>query len=110
MTNTVEGFMQQAKKAKENVQKAQDELSKETVIGQAGAGMVQITANGQGEVLEIHIDDSVYDGDKQVLKGLLIAAMNDIKSKCEEVKSKKMQSMLGEIGLPANFMSSFIKS
>lgn len=62
----------------------------------SGGGMVSIKINGAGEVLDISIDDSLYE-DKESLSILLISAMNDAIKLIENEKKNMASNMLGDI-------------
>ena len=49
-------LMQLVGEMQEQMQKAQEELDKETVESSAGGGMVTVTATGSGEITQIKID------------------------------------------------------
>jgi DNA-binding YbaB/EbfC family protein len=96
-------IMKQAKGMQEKVKQIQDELAVTQVVGEAGAGMVKLTINGNGEALHISIEDAVYQEDKRILQGLIIAAVNDANHKRETLKKDKMTTMMTSMGLPADF-------
>ena len=60
----------------------------------AGGGLIEITANGTGEVIDLNIDDSMLD-DKDLLQLLLISAMNDANKLAEENKKSQAMGMMG---------------
>jgi len=60
----------------------------------AGGGLVEVTANGAGEVVDITIDDSLLD-DKESLQILLISVMNDINKMVEDNKKSQAMGMMG---------------
>jgi len=60
----------------------------------AGGGLVEVTANGTGEVIDMNIDDSLLD-DKESLQILLISAMNDINKMVEDNKKSQAMGMMG---------------
>ncbi|KIM09906.1 MAG: nucleoid-associated protein [Sulfurovum sp. FS06-10] len=69
-----------------------------TMTAKAGGGMVEVTANGGGEIIDISIDDSILD-DKESLQILLISAMNDVLRMVEDnKKSQAMNSLGGMMG------------
>ena len=61
-------LMKQAQKMQEQMQQAQEDMAKEVVTGEAGAGMVRITMNCRHEVQGIAIDDAVLGDDKECSK------------------------------------------
>ena len=93
--------MQQAKGMQQKLKQVQEDLAAIHLTGEAGAGMVQLTINGKGEALNIKIDDSVYNEDKKILKGLIVAAINDANHKREAKKKEIMGGLMSSVGLPS---------
>ncbi len=60
----------------------------------SGGGMVEVKANGKGEIIDIEIDDSLLE-DKESLQILLISAVNDINKMVEDNKKSQAMSMMG---------------
>jgi len=60
----------------------------------AGGGLVEVTANGAGEVIDLNIDDTLLE-DKEYLQILLISAMNDVAKSVEENKKSQAMGMMG---------------
>ena len=67
----------------------------------AGGGLIEITANGAGEVIDLNIDDSMLD-DKNLLQILLMSAMNDVAKMIEDNKKSQAMGMMGGINPLAN--------
>lgn len=72
MSKMSEMMGQMQEKAKE----MQEQAKNIEFTAKAGGGLIEVTANGAGEVIDINIDDSLLD-DKESLQILLISAMND---------------------------------
>lgn len=87
MSKLLEGLQESAKKIEEDL------ASKEFTV-KTGGGMVKITANGIGEVLDVDIDDSLLE-DKVSLQILLIAAMNDANKMVEDNRKNSAMGALG---------------
>ncbi|SHO80976.1 FIG000557: hypothetical protein co-occurring with RecR [hydrothermal vent metagenome] len=75
----------------------QEDLKAVELTSKSGGGMVEIKANGSGEVIDISIDDSLLD-DKESLQILLISAINDITKMVEDNKKSQAMSMMGGLG------------
>jgi len=60
----------------------------------SGGGLIELRANGLGEIIDIDIDDSLMD-DKESLQILLISAMNDISKMVEDNKKSQAMGMMG---------------
>ena len=75
--------------------KDMEEKSKSiNLTAKAGGGMVEVTANGVGEVIDITIDDTLLE-DKESLQILLISAINDVNKMVEDNKKSQAMGMLG---------------
>src|SRR3546814_10496272 len=69
--------------------------------GQAGAGLVNATLNGKGELKGIKIDKSLVDPEEvEVLEDLIIAAVADAKGKVEAMVQEETQKLMGGLKLP----------
>ena len=102
-------LMQQAKVMQEKMAKIQQDLAKKSIVGSAGGGMVQITVNGQGEVLSAAIEKAVIDaGEAEMLQDLIVAATNDALRKAKELSKSELAQLTGGLNLPglSNFMQS----
>jgi DNA-binding YbaB/EbfC family protein len=70
-------IFQQAQQIQEQLRKAQEALGQKQVVGDAGGGMVTVTATGRGELLRVQIDPRVVDKeDVPMLEDLVLAATN----------------------------------
>ena len=77
--------------------KAQElqEKSKETILtAKGGGGMIKVSANGMGEIIDITIDDSLME-DREALQILLISTINDVLKMVEDNKKSQAMGMLG---------------
>ena len=93
------GLMKQAQQMQANMKKAQDELAKVEVEGQAGSGMVKVTMTCAHEVRRIKLDDSVM-GDKEMLEDLVAAALNDAVKQVAATTKAKMSGFGAGLNLP----------
>ena len=93
-------LMQQAQQMQEDMQKAQEEMAKETVEGSAGGGAVTVKATGTGKILEIKIKKEAIDpDDPETLEDLVLAAVNSALQAAEELAQSKLNlGALGDLG------------
>lgn len=87
-------LMKQAQQMQANMQKAQEELAKMEVTGQAGGGMVQITMTGKHDVKRVSIEESLFQDDKDMLEDLIAAAVNDAVRQVEKTTQERMAGMM----------------
>ncbi len=81
----------------ENAKKLQAELESKIFKVKSGGGMVEVSINGKGEVIDINIDDSLLE-DKDSLQILLIGAINDANKMVEDNRQNSALGMLGSMG------------
>jgi hypothetical protein len=93
------GLMKQAQQMQANMKKAQDELAKIEVEGQAASGMVKITMTCSHDVRRVQLDASVMD-DKDMLEDLIVAAMNDAVKQVAATTKTKMSGFGAGLNLP----------
>ncbi|MGE8943745.1 YbaB/EbfC family nucleoid-associated protein [Leptospira interrogans] len=95
------GMMKQAQELQARFQKMQEQLSEMEIDGQSGAGLVQVTLNGKGEMRRLKIDPSLMKPDEaEILEDLIIAGFQDAKAKVEASMQSKMQELTGGLPLP----------
>jgi DNA-binding YbaB/EbfC family protein len=84
-------------KVQEEAKKLQEESEAKIFAAKSGGGMVKVSANGKGEVVDIELDDSLLE-DKDSMQILLISAINDVLKMVEEEKKLQAANMLGSLG------------
>jgi DNA-binding YbaB/EbfC family protein len=72
----------------------QEEAKNVELTAKAGGGLIEITANGAGEIIDLNIDESLLD-DKEALQILLISVMNDVNRMVEENKKSQAMNIMG---------------
>lgn len=107
MKGSMSDLMQQAQSMQAEFQKAQEDLAKAEVTGEAGAGLVSVVMTGRHDVKRVSIDDAVFTEDKEVLEDLLAAAVNDAVRKIEAHNREAMSGMASGLNLPAGFKMPF---
>lgn len=94
-------MMKQAKQLQEKMGEMQTAVEAVSQTGTAGGGLVNVTLNGKGALLEIKIDPSLLkEGEIEILEDLIVAAHGDAKAKIEETLQSKMQELAGGLQLP----------
>jgi hypothetical protein len=107
MKGALGDMMKKAQEMQENMQKAQAELAKKEVIGEAGGGMVSVVMRGTHEVNRVTIDPSLVGEDVEMLEDLIAAAVNDAVHKVEKSNQDAMQEMTAGLNLPPGFKLPF---
>ena len=80
---------------------AQDALNAQQFEGTAGGGMVKVVMNGQRQMLEINLDESVVDPeDIEMLQDLIMSAVNEAMRKADEKMESEMGKLTGGLNIP----------
>ena len=94
-------LLKQAQEMQARMAKIQEELSQKTVEGSAGGGMVQVTVNGQFNLVAVKIEPSVVNSsEKEMLEDLILAAVNDGMRKARDLVSTEMSKLTGGLKIP----------
>jgi nucleoid-associated protein EbfC len=93
-------LMKQAQQMQERMQALQQELAQLEVMGEAGAGLVQVTMDGRHAARRVRIDPSLASEEIAVLEDLIAAAINDAVRRVERAQQEKMAGLTAGMGLP----------
>ena len=88
-------LLKQAQDVQKQIEKVQGQLSDMIIESESGGGMVKVKVNGKQEVLELCIDESTLQEDKEVVEDLIVSAMNKALSKAQADSQEKMNSVTG---------------
>jgi len=99
----IAAMMKQAQMMQSRMQEVQDEVGQKTVEASAGGGLVNVTANGKGEIVSIKIDPKAIEAnDLEMLEDLVLAAVNEAHRRAEEMMKAALSRVAGPLagGLP----------
>ena len=88
-------LLKQAQEMQTQIEEVQNQLSDMIIDAESGGGMVSVKVNGKQEVLELNIEESALDEDKELLEDLIISAINKGLSKAQAESQNKMNSVTG---------------
>ena len=75
-------------------------ISNLRVMGDAGAGMVQVTSTGDGAIVDVKINRALFDSeDNKMLEDLVMAATNDAVQKAKQAAEYELKSITGGLDL-----------
>ena len=94
-------MMRQAQDLQEKLAAVQDEIKEATVEASAGGGVVNVVLGGDQRLREVTIDPDVVDPeDTEMLRDLLIAAVNEAKEKLDQLQEERMAGLTDGLPLP----------
>ena len=100
-------LISQAKKMQEKMKETQDALKKIEVEGISGGNTVKVIMNGDGDLKNIFLGETLSKEPKVIIEDLIVAALNDAKSKLKKKTSEEISKVTGGIGLPPGFKLPF---
>lgn len=101
-------MMKQAQAMQERMAEMQAGLERVEITGQSGAGMVQVTLTGKGDLKKLKIDPTLMDpAEAEVVEDLIVAAHADAKAKVEAHTAEEMAKLTGGLNLPAGMKLPF---
>ena len=104
----IAGLMKQASQMQKKMEDMQAALEAATIEGSAGAGMVQLTLSGKGELKSVRIDPKLADpAEMEMLQDLMVAAHADAKRKIDAHAAEEMQKVTGGLNLPGGMKLPF---
>ena len=106
MKGNIAQLMQQAQRMQENMQRAQEDLAKLEVTGNAGGGMVSVTISGRMDCRKVRIDPSVL-ADPEMAEDLIAAAFNDAVNKVNVESQAKMSAATAGMPVPPGMKMPF---
>lgn len=94
-------LMKQAQAMQEKMAEAQERLDRIEVTGEAGAGLVRVTASARGELRGLEIDPSIFSPeDKEVAEDLILAAIKDAQARASARAQEEMAKVTEGLNLP----------
>jgi DNA-binding YbaB/EbfC family protein len=94
-------IMKQAQEMQAKMAEAQSRLDAIEVTGEAGAGLVKVTASAKGEVRGLSVDPSLFKPEEQeVVEDLIVAAVQDAQARAQVAAQEEMGKITEGMGLP----------
>ena len=94
-------MMKQAQDVQNKMGEMQARLEEEETEGSSGGGMVKIVMSGKGSAKRLSVDASLLKAEeKEMLEDLIVAAINDAKTKIDSRAAQEMSKLASGLGLP----------
>jgi len=93
-------IMNQARRMKDQLAKAQEQLKTRVVDADSGGGVVKVFANGANEIVGVKIKPEAVDPeDVAMLEDLVMVAANAALAKAKKMADDEMSKITGGLGL-----------
>ena len=93
-------IIDKAKELEAKMKESQENIKKIRVEGVSGSNSVKVVLDGEGEMQNIEISDSILKEDKSIVEDLIVAAHNDAKTKLKTKTSEEISKATGGFGIP----------
>ena len=94
-------IMKQAQEMQSRMSEAQNRLDEIEVTGEAGAGLVKVTASAKGTVQRLTIDPSLFvPEEREMVEDLIVAAMQDAQARAMTAAQAEMAKVTEGLDLP----------
>ena len=101
-------MMKAAQEMQGKMAEMQASLDTITVEGQAGGGLVKVTATAKGDLKALSIDRSIFrEEDREMVEDLILAAVKDAQARGAERMNDEMRRVTEGLGLPPGMMPGF---
>ena len=88
-------MLKQAQQVQKQIEDVQNELDDLNINGESGGGMVKATVNGKMELLNLDLQNEVFEEDKDLIEDLIISAINNAMTKAQEESQSRMNAVTG---------------
>ncbi len=94
-------MMKQIQQMQQQMEETQKEIERRTVEATAGGGVVRATVSGGLDLVELEIDPDVVDPeDVDMLRDLIIAAVNEAMRSAQDMAREELGKVTGGLDLP----------
>lgn len=94
-------MVKQAQQMGSKLQEINEQLKAQRVSGAAGGGMIEVEANGIGEILRVRIESQLIEKqDRELIEDLLPAAINQALTKAKQLHAEALRGITGGMNLP----------
>ena len=94
-------LVKQAMEIKSKMEKAQKELNKIIIEGEAGDGAVKVSVNGQQKLISIEISpEAANPNDVKKLEKLILKAVSDTTKESQKIANDRMKEITGGVNIP----------
>ena len=93
-------ILDKAKEVEAKMKESQEKIKKIEVLGVSGGGAVKVTLNGEGEMINLEINDEIIKEEKGIIIDLIRAAHSNAKNQLKTKTSDEITKATGGFGIP----------
>ena len=93
-------ILDKAKELESKMKESQEKIKNINATGISGGNLVSVTLNGEGEIIDLNISETILKEDKTIIEDLIKAAHNNAKSQLKSKTSEEISKATGGFGIP----------
>ena len=93
-------ILDRAKEIEKKMKESQEKIKKIEATGSAGANLVNITLNGDGEIIKLDLSKEILKEEKIIIEDLIKKAHQNAKIQIKENTSEEISKATGGFGIP----------
>ena len=98
--NDFSKILEKAKEVEAKMKESQEKIKQIEVIGVSGGDAVKLTLNGEGEMINLDLNDEVIKEEKGIIIDLIRAAHSNAKNQLRSKTSDEIAKAAGGFGIP----------
>ena len=98
--NDFSKILDKAKEIESKMKDSQEKIKNINVTGIAGGNSVELTLNGDGEIVKLNISEEILKENKAIIEDLIKAAHNNAKSDLKTKTSEEISKTTSGFGIP----------
>ena len=93
-------ILDKAKELEAKMKESQEKIKNIKVLGTSGVNSVNVTLNGDGEMIKLEISPETIKEEKSIIEDLIVAAHNNAKAQLKTKTSEEISKATGDFGIP----------
>jgi DNA-binding YbaB/EbfC family protein len=93
-------ILNKAKELEAKMKESQEKIKNIKVQGTSGVNSVNVTLNGDGEMIKLEISPETIKEEKSIIEDLIVAAYNNAKAQLKTKTSEEISKATGDFGIP----------
>lgn len=90
----MQGMMEKVKHMQSEMEEIKKKAMLKTVTAESGGGMVKVTMNGGGEIIDLIIEKEIINPEESgMLEDLIVAAVNKASAEAKDMVNDEMSSI-----------------
>ncbi len=98
--NDFSKILDKAKELEAKMKESQEKIKQIEAIGLSGGGAIKVTLNGDGEMVNLEINDDMLKEEKEILIDLIRAAHTQAKIQIKSKTSEEISKAAGGFAIP----------